>query len=99
MVHITVRGKSDTIVEASPAVSILNNLLRAGVKISHLCGGRAECGTCRIRVLSGAKYLSPMREAEQRRLETSGAPAEDIRLACQSYTRGDLVIKVLAPGR
>lgn len=40
-----------------------------------------------------------MREAEQRRLETSGAPAEDIRLACQSYTRGDLVIKVLAPGR
>ena len=85
--------------EAAPAVSILNNLLRSGVKISHVCGGRAECGTCRIRILSGAEYLSPMREAEHRRLNADGPVGEDIRLACQSYTRGNLVIKVLAPGR
>jgi adenylate cyclase len=98
MVKITVRGKTDREVEASPAVSILNNLLRAGVKISHLCGGRAICGTCRIRILSGAEHLTPMGAAERRRLEADGTVADDIRLACQTYTRGEVVIRVLAPG-
>jgi adenylate cyclase len=99
MATITVRGKSDRHVEASAAVSILNNLLRAGVKISHLCGGRAVCGTCRIRILSGAEHLSPMTDAERRRLSADGRMEEDVRLACQTHTRGDLEIRILAPGR
>jgi ferredoxin len=99
MATITVRGKKDREVQASPAVSILNNLLQAGVKISHLCGGRAICGTCRIRVLSGSDQLTPMRDAEHRRLSADGAVEGDIRLACQTYTRGDVEIRILAPGR
>jgi adenylate cyclase len=96
---ITVRGTTDQRVEASAAVSILNNLLRSGVKISHLCGGRAICGTCRIRIIAGMEYLSPMRQDEEQRLAADGVNGPDIRLACQCYTRGDVVIKVLAPGK
>jgi len=85
----------------SPAISILNTLLRNGVPISHLCGGKAVCGTCRIKILEGEENLSPMQEAERVRL-TSGTGKQDppphTRLACQSYARGDITIKILAPG-
>ena len=85
----------------SPAISILNTLLQNGVRISHLCGGKAVCGTCRIKILEGEEYLSPMQEAERVRL-TSGTgketPPAHIRLACQTYARGNVKIKILAPG-
>lgn len=88
--------------EGSPAVSILNILLRNGVAVSHLCGGKAVCGTCRIRVLEGEENLSPMREAEKVRLlegRKDGTLPEHVRLACQTYARGDIKIQVLASGR
>ncbi|MFW5727312.1 MAG: 2Fe-2S iron-sulfur cluster-binding protein [Spirochaetia bacterium] len=85
----------------SPAISVLNTLLQNGVRISHLCGGKAVCGTCRIKILAGEEYLSPMQEAERVRL-TSGTgknePPPHTRLACQTYARGDIKIKILAPG-
>lgn len=91
-----------TPIEASAAVSILNLLLRNAVPISHLCGGKAVCGTCRIKILEGEENLSPMGEAERVRLSkgrSDGQPPAHIRLACQTYTRGPVSIKVLAPGR
>ena len=50
-----------TVIETSAAVSILNALLRNGTDIQHRCGGKAVCGTCRVRIVDGAKFLSPMR--------------------------------------
>ncbi len=100
MATIIVENSEEALrVEASPAVSILNALLRAGVRISHLCGGRALCGTCRIRILEGEKYLSPMGEAERIRLSERGPLPEGVRLACQTYTWGNVRIRVLAPGK
>lgn len=64
-VHII---NNDRTIAASPAVSILNLLLREGHSISHLCGGKAQCGTCKIKVMKGAKFLSPMTEREKKRL-------------------------------
>ena len=83
----------DITIEASPAVSILNNLLRNGVSISHLCGGKALCGTCRYTVLKGEDGLSPKTEVEKKRLEAMGNPPA-VRLACQSYTRANLAIRI-----
>ena len=99
MAKIIVEGKQIREVETSPAVSILNSLMRAGVRISHLCGGRALCGTCRIKILEGKKYLSPMGEAERIRLSERGPLPDDVRLACQTYTWGTVTIRVIAPGR
>lgn len=93
---IRVQGRADP-VPSSPAVSLLNLLLRSGVPIHTVCGGRARCGRCLVRVLSGAQNLSPRRAAEQRRLEALGA-GPDMRLACQSYTRGEVEIQIINRG-
>ncbi|OHE59360.1 MAG: hypothetical protein A2Z99_15195 [Treponema sp. GWB1_62_6] len=93
MAVIRIKGAGMSAV-ASPAISILNALVREGVKIRHDCGGKAVCGTCRIRV-DGAG-LSPVGERERIRLDAVGAaPGE--RLACQSYARKDIEIELVIP--
>lgn len=79
--------------EASPAVSILNSLLGAGVRIRHDCGGRAICGTCAVRVLSGASGLSPVQPLEAGRLAAGGRPA-GFRLACQARAAREATIEI-----
>lgn len=92
MATITVRNLGKTIT-ASPAISILNTLMREGVDIQHVCGGKAECGTCRIRIVEGAHFMSPIGERERVRLAAIGNPP-DTRLACQSYIFRDVVIEI-----
>jgi len=82
---------------ASPARSILNTLLGFGFPIDTVCGGRAQCGRCLIKVRSGGRFLSPRTPAETARLSALGPAAEgpESRLACQTYTRGDVEIDVV----
>jgi adenylate cyclase len=47
-----------------------------------VCGGRARCSTCRVRVTEGAEALAPPNAAERRTLAAIGA-GPDVRLACQ----------------
>ena len=77
----------------NPGISILNILLRNDVKIMHKCGGKMQCGTCRIRILEGSKYLSPQKPEEKYRLEAVNAEKGD-RLACQTYAYGDIAIEI-----
>lgn len=93
MAKITVQNTGQ-VVEASAAISILNTLMRADVQIKHVCGGKAQCGTCRYRIIEGHQYLSPIREREKAKLEALGNP-EDVRLACQSHTFGDITIEII----
>lgn len=93
---IRIKGRSEA-VTSSPAISILLLLQQHGVPIQTVCGGRAQCGRCLIRVLRGAKTMNPLNEREARRLQSLNA-AEDMRLACQSYTRGDIEIEIINPG-
>jgi adenylate cyclase len=53
-------------------------------RVPHLsvCGGKARCSTCRVRVLDGAQGLAAPSEAEAALLKRIGADA-DVRLACQ----------------
>jgi adenylate cyclase len=81
-------------VEASTAVSVLNNLLRAGVRTAHRCGGKAQCGTCRYKVLRGIEKISPPTPAEKRKLLELGN-LEAVRLGCQSYISGDISIRIV----
>ena len=99
MPTISIKGTGRT-AHTNAALSILNALMRQAVPIMHQCGGKAVCGTCRIRIISGAEYLSPKNEREITRLAAMNA-GPDIRLACQTYARGDIEIVVLnkIPGR
>ena len=68
-------------------------------RVPHLsvCGGKARCSTCRVRILAGGQHLPPPEEAEARLLGRIGA-AEDIRLACQTRPSGSLSIaRVVKP--
>jgi len=90
---IRIHGRPDAF-EAELPTSILNVLLRTRFPIETLCGGRAICGRCLIRIRSGTEMLSPMREREAARLAALGA-GPDMRLACQTHTRGDIEIEVI----
>jgi len=65
-------------------------------KIPHMheCGGNGRCTTCRVRVVEGHRNLSPRSMLEQ---ETAQIRRWDpsIRLACQTYAKGDASIERL----
>ena len=73
--------------------SLLNTLLAEGVAIDTVCGGKAVCGRCLVRVLEGSEHLSPPTDREKQRLAALGA-GPGSRLACQAFTRGDVTIEV-----
>ena len=98
MASIRVLG-SPEVYQTNLVTSILNVLLKNRFPIQTYCGGRALCGRDLIRVKSGAEFLSPARESEKKRLAALAGEGEpsgpDMRLACQTYVRGDVVIEVI----
>jgi len=64
-------------------INLLEALVDAGVAIPHLCGGRARCSTCRVRVIEGLEDLSARTEAETAMAQRLDFP-DEIRLACQT---------------
>jgi ferredoxin, 2Fe-2S len=89
--------RAEAVVEAGSAVSVLNALLAAGIRIRHDCGGKAQCGTCALRVLEGSTGLSPVREPEAARLAATGR-GPGYRLACQARAARDVVVEIPAEG-
>jgi ferredoxin len=70
-IHLAAPDRPAADFEASPVYSVLVAAQRNGVPLRHDCGGKAQCGTCRVKVISGK--LSPMAERERVRLEAVGA--------------------------
>jgi adenylate cyclase len=77
---------------ASPVGPTLLEVSRAaGVPHASICGGRARCSTCRVRVEETAGELPPPNAAEAATLRQIHA-APDVRLACQLRPRDDLTV-------
>jgi adenylate cyclase len=63
-----------------------------------LCGGRARCSTCRVRVTRGEERCPPPEPAEQATLARIRA-GDGVRLACRLRPLGDIaVVPLLGPG-
>jgi adenylate cyclase len=75
-------------------VSLLEALRNARIPHASVCGGRARCTTCRVRVGNGLDRLEPPGELEARALQRIGAQP-NVRLACQLYPLSDLAITPL----
>ena len=60
MATIRIHGREESF-PADITTSLLNTLLRNRFPIDTVCGGRAICGRCLVRVVSGASFLSPVR--------------------------------------
>jgi ferredoxin len=95
---ISIYGTSQ-VFEGNLTTSILNILLRNDFPIQTICGGKVECGRDLIRIRSGQRSLSALKDRETRLLKelaNRGEPSgPDIRLACQCYVHGDVEIEVL----
>jgi adenylate cyclase len=65
-----------------------------GIPHQSICGGRARCSTCRVRVVDGAAHCPRPGPDEARMLERIGAP-ESLRLACQLRPTGDIAVEPL----
>jgi len=93
---ITVGYPGGRHVRALPGASVLEISRMNEIPHMAVCGGRARCSTCRIRVLSTAAALPPVEAAESAVLDRIGAD-ETIRLGCQLRPTGNLQIEPLVP--
>jgi adenylate cyclase len=71
-------------------LSVLEASLRYNVPHASVCGGRARCSTCRIRIIGDCSSLPPPSQREAFVLAQVGATDPSIRLACQLRPNGDL---------
>jgi adenylate cyclase len=79
-------------------LSILEASLRFNVPHASVCGGRARCSTCRVRVVSDRSTLPRPSGREAfvlARVGAAGNPA--IRLACQLRPQADVAVIPLLP--
>jgi adenylate cyclase len=65
-----------------PGATVLETLRANRIPHASVCGGRARCTTCRIRVTQGLDHLPPPSGLEAMALARIDAP-EGMRLACQ----------------
>jgi len=71
-------------------LSVLEASLRHNVPHASVCGGRARCSTCRIRVIGDYSGLPEPSPREAFVLNRVGAADPSIRLACQFRPTADL---------
>ena len=71
-------------------LSVLEASLRYNVPHASVCGGRARCSTCRIRVIGDCGSLPEPSQREAFVLNRVGASDPSIRLACQLRPETDL---------
>lgn len=101
LTHLFSRGISITYpgglqVKAQPGASLLEISRMNGVPLTSVCGGRARCSTCRVKVIDGADQLAEPAPAETTVLNRIGA-AENVRLACQVRPVSNLQVQPLVP--
>jgi len=71
-------------------LSVLEASLRNNVPHASVCGGRARCSTCRIRIIGDCGDLPEPSQREAFVLGRVGASDPSIRLACQLRPASDL---------
>ncbi len=85
-------------VRVPKGLSILEASLRFNVPHASVCGGRARCSTCRVRVVSDRSALPRPSGREAFVLARVGASANpSIRLACQLRPQTDIAVIPVLP--
>jgi adenylate cyclase len=77
-------------VRVPKGLSVLEASLRNNVPHASVCGGRARCSTCRIRIIGDCSGLPQPSQREAFVLGRVGATDPSIRLACQLRPTSDL---------
>jgi adenylate cyclase len=77
-------------VRVPKGLTVLEASLRNGVPHASVCGGRARCSTCRIRIIGDCSALPEPSQREAFVLHRVGTEDPSIRLACQLKPNADL---------
>ncbi len=93
---VTIEHPLHGLITARRGQTLLEALRNAQVAHSSVCGGRARCTTCRVRITRGLELLERAEEAEQKALAGIQA-GPNIRLACQVRLHHDIAIVPLIP--
>lgn len=70
---------------------------RAGISVTTACVGKASCGLCRVKIVSGEAHLSAFNAAERKHLGNVYF-INKLRLSCQAEI-GDGDVTVELPNR
>jgi adenylate cyclase len=86
-------------VRVPKGLSVLEASLRNNVPHASVCGGRARCSTCRIRIIGDCSALPEPSQREAFVLARVGTSDPSIRLACQLRPTSDLsFFQLFLPG-
>ncbi len=91
-----IHHSSGQAIAAHAGSSLLEAVRDAGIAHASVCGGRARCTTCRVRIAGGLEALEPPSELEAEALRRINA-APNVRLACQVRPAADIWITPLVP--
>ena len=90
MVTVIQQGKSPVFFEADPNCSLLALLHRQGIFLDAPCGGNKKCGKCKV-IVSGQVSSITKEEAN---LLTSQELGQGVRLACCTFPRGEVTLRL-----
>jgi NTE family protein len=79
------------VVQAPRGWTVLEVSRHFGIPHRAMCGGRARCSTCRVRVIDGASHC-PRPEPDERRTLERVRASPDVRLACQLRPERDIAV-------
>jgi adenylate cyclase len=79
----------DCSIPLTGTVNLLEAMVDAGIDVAHLCGARARCSTCRVRVVEGQDALTGRTEDEAAMAARLSFP-DEVRLACQTDISGSV---------
>ncbi len=86
------------VVRAPKGMTVLEASLRHGVPHASVCGGKARCSTCRIRIIGDLTHLPRPSRREAFVLERVGASRDPaVRLACQLRPPHDIAFFLVFP--
>ncbi len=86
-------------VDCAPGESIFEIARRAGIAVNTACVGKATCGLCRVKILSGEAHLTPFNGAERKHLGNVYF-INKVRLSCQARLDdgdGQVVVELPPP--
>jgi adenylate cyclase len=95
---ITLSYPNGVTVRVPKGLSVLEASLRNDVPHASVCGGKARCSTCRIRVVGDLAVLPKPSRREKAVLDRVGASIDPaVRLACQLHPESDIAFFLVFP--
>lgn len=88
-VRVQYTGGPGAVAPVGPTLLEISRMNR--VPHASVCGGRARCSTCRVKIAEGIEHLPPAGTAEALTLSRVNTPP-DVRLACQIRPNSDLTV-------